>query len=105
MFSYNNLINRCAYTTHAYIHGNLHCSGDSCPNGSVVQYHGHLTSGNNQDKANSEYLCLDASPGDRLDNGAEDDSAYFLYVIAHCGALPCPPYVNNTVVTCAVCSV
>ncbi|KAK7097137.1 uncharacterized protein [Littorina saxatilis] len=78
-----------------------------CPPGSSEQYHGYLTAGdhNNLQAQASEYLCLDAYPEDLM--GSQDDiaSGYFEHVRSHCGSLPCPPYVDNKVVTCVVCSV
>ncbi|KAL8613461.1 hypothetical protein ACOMHN_007504 [Nucella lapillus] len=75
-----------------------------CPSGSVTQYKGHLTAGDHNAPTPSEYLCLDQQPEDRAGSQATQDSGYFEHVRSHCGALPCPPYVENKVVTCAVCS-
>ena len=52
----------------------------------------------------TEFVCVDPAMesnggGDRNDNGA-----LFYYVEAKCGSLNCPPYINNKVVTCVVCS-
>ena len=90
---------------HALISVLLFVCFGRCPSGSVVQYSGHLTSGNINDAVASEFLCLDSSPEDRLGSHNDESSAYVMYVKTHCGALPCPPYVDNKVATCAVCSV
>ena len=76
-----------------------------CPAASVEQYHGHLTAGDHNNEAASEYLCLDAVPEDRFGSQDAKDSAYFEHVRTSCGSLPCPPYVDSKVVTCVVCSV
>ena len=80
-------------------------SSHRCPAGSVIQYHGHLTSGNILTADASEFLCLDSAPEDRPGSHNDEASAYFEYVRTHCGALPCPPYVEDKVATCVVCSV
>ncbi|KAK7095432.1 uncharacterized protein [Littorina saxatilis] len=74
-----------------------------CPSGWTRQYYGHLVS-NDQSYYATEYVCLDSAP-EHEDHGHENrNGALFYYVVAKCGALLCPPYRDNKVVTCAVCS-
>ncbi|KAK7484047.1 hypothetical protein BaRGS_00024659, partial [Batillaria attramentaria] len=70
----------------------------------VTQYRGFLIAGNVDDKASSEFLCMDASPEDRPGSSSIFDHAAICIVLAKCGSLPCPPYVDGKTVTCAVCS-
>ena len=55
-------------------------------------------------KVAKNYVCVDHAP--EVDKGgAKDEPSADLYpVAAHCGALPCPGYVNRKTITCVVCS-
>ena len=76
----------------------------TCPPGWTTQYTGHLVAGRYTHKAATEYVCLDGSP-EHADGGHESKNGnLFYYTITRCGSLPCPPYVDNKVVLCAVCS-
>ena len=67
-------------------------------------YTGNLMSGHHKHAGASQYICVDATP-DVLEGGARDDNGYLLYgVKAYCGSLRCPPYKQNTLVKCVVCS-
>ena len=75
----------------------------TCPPGWTTQYTGHLTSSHREEFA-TEYVCLDGSPEDDSSGAINNNGLLFYYVLTQCGSLPCPPYVNNKVVTCVVCS-
>ena len=75
----------------------------SCPPGWVTQYKGHLYSAYHDHFA-TEYVCIDGAP-EHGEGGAANTNGHLIYhVIAQCGTLPCPPYVQGKVVTCVVCS-
>ena len=74
-----------------------------CPSGWTEQYSGHLTSNYRYYHRAGEYLCLDSSP-ETIGSPTGQDGALFAYVVTVCGSLPCPPYENDRVVSCVVCS-
>ena len=76
----------------------------TCPPGWTTQYGGILVSGYYQHSAASEYLCLDGEPEDMSNGQANKDGSTIYYTLTRCGSLPCPPYSNDQVVTCVVCS-
>ncbi|XP_076076128.1 short-chain collagen C4-like [Mytilus galloprovincialis] len=62
----------------------------------VARYHGHVGA--------SSFICIDQHP-DVLEAGAGNEDGYFIYpAIAKCGSLKCPPYVQNTRISCVVCT-
>lgn len=75
-----------------------------CYTGWKMEYSGNLMSGSHGHTGASNYLCVDTSP-DVLEGGARNDDGYLLYVVkAYCGSLKCPPYKQDTIVRCVVCS-
>ncbi|KAL8595320.1 hypothetical protein ACOMHN_020073 [Nucella lapillus] len=76
----------------------------TCPAGWTTQYSGHLVSEHHNSKGRTEYVCLDEIREHREGGEENESGALFYHVITYCGNLPCPPYVNMTVVTCVVCS-
>ncbi|KAK7095079.1 uncharacterized protein [Littorina saxatilis] len=75
----------------------------TCPPGWTPHYTGHLVSQYKNYYA-TEYVCLDGSPEDDSSGVRNDNGLLFHYVMTRCGSLPCPPYINDKVVTCVVCS-
>ena len=75
-----------------------------CPNGAVVQYTGNLASNHYQNAGVGEFLCLDYHQEERQGSQERKGGAYIEPAVTVCGSLPCPPYVNEKVATCAVCS-
>ncbi|XP_070182324.1 short-chain collagen C4-like [Littorina saxatilis] len=75
----------------------------TCPKGWTVQYSGHLVS-EYYGRAGTEYLCLDGSPEVEEGGEANKDGFLLYLVLTKCGSLPCPPYKDNAVTTCVVCS-
>ncbi|KAK7504447.1 hypothetical protein BaRGS_00004313 [Batillaria attramentaria] len=76
----------------------------TCPSGWVTQYTGHITATHYAYKGASEFLCLDGQPEEREHSNGHERAAFFEYALTVCGSLPCPPYQNGKVITCAVCS-
>jgi hypothetical protein len=75
-----------------------------CNNGWNRQYYGYLASGNHNHAAASYFVCVDVNPEYRISGMGDQDGKLFYGVLAKCGSLPCPPYINNHPLTCVVCS-
>ncbi|KAK7094615.1 uncharacterized protein [Littorina saxatilis] len=75
-----------------------------CTPGWHLQYSGFLMAGQNDHAAGSEYICVDSRLENTVHGDASEDGKLLYYTVTRCGSLPCTPYVNNKVVTCAVCS-
>lgn len=66
------------------------------------EYRGYLMiQGNGQGASN--YICVDARP-EKIGTNTNHNGRVFYPVESICGSLPCPPYVNNRELTCAVCT-
>nr|KAG5701469.1 hypothetical protein BaRGS_000865 [Batillaria attramentaria] len=78
---------------------------NACPPGWTVEYHGFLMSDYyaRTDGA-SEFICVDSRLESRPGTDAVQRGKILQFTITVCGSLPCGPYVNNKIVTCAVCS-
>ena len=75
-----------------------------CYSGWNLEYDGYLSSGNVGHAAASSHNCVDINP-EYLTSGVDNKEGKLFYnVVAKCGSLPCPPYVNNYPLTCVVCS-
>ena len=77
---------------------------DVCTAGWQLQYSGFLMAGNHIYDAGTEYICMDYSMESRAGGEGDLNGRLLDYTVTRCGSLPCGPYINNTVVTCAVCS-
>ncbi|KAK7094994.1 hypothetical protein V1264_006463 [Littorina saxatilis] len=75
----------------------------TCPPGWTPHYSGHLAS-QYKDHYATEYVCLDGSLEDDSTVMNQGNGLLFYFVMTVCGSLPCPPYINDKVVTCVVCS-
>ena len=75
-----------------------------CTSGWRLQYSGFLMAGGYDLTSGFEYICVDSALEDRIDSDEGEQGAWMYYTLTQCGSLPCSPYVNNKVVTCAVCS-
>ena len=76
----------------------------TCPSGWTAQYTGHLAAGYYGNTAASEYLCLDGEEKDVFSGNRDQNGNLISYVVTKCGSLPCPPYLDDRVATCVVCS-
>lgn len=54
--------------------------------------------------AGSEFICVDSAMEVDARSDKNENGNLLYYTQTRCGSLPCPPYVNAKVVTCAVCS-
>ncbi|XP_071133136.1 uncharacterized protein [Mytilus edulis] len=74
-----------------------------CYHGWKMEYEGYVMSGYWGHRASS-YICVDAHP-DYVPGGKANTNGQLLYVTGtKCGTLTCPPYHDNVVVNCVVCS-
>ena len=75
-----------------------------CPTSWTVEYVGYLMTDYYDHKNNVVYECVDKD-AESIDGSAGDiGGAFFYFVKTTCTGLPCPPYVNNRVITCVVCT-
>ena len=78
-----------------------------CYPGWVMEYTGILVAGASSaatHESATEYICLD-SASESLDHSAGNDNQNLLhFTSSRCGSLPCPPYKDNGVLSCVVCS-
>ncbi|CAC5380099.1 unnamed protein product [Mytilus coruscus] len=95
----------CAVCRVNYVSSVVTIPGKStCYKGWNLEYSGILVAGQHTDAGASAYICLDQSP-DVLEGGSEDMGGYTLFPVkAYCGSLRCPPYIQGSLVKCAVCS-
>uniref|UniRef100_K1QWC4 Short-chain collagen C4 n=1 Tax=Magallana gigas TaxID=29159 RepID=K1QWC4_MAGGI len=71
----------------------------SCYDGWTMQYHGDLVAGEYQNRAATQYICLDEHPEALTAGQRNDNGKLFVPVKAVCGALACPPYHNDRYLT------
>ena len=100
----NSLDMPCAVcmTPHSVTH--MFPGRNGCLHGWVEQYTGYLVSGMHGRSVDLEYYCLDAHPETVLHGDVDHNQCVLYAVEAHCGALPCPPYVEGREIACMVCS-
>ncbi|KAL8611844.1 hypothetical protein ACOMHN_027579 [Nucella lapillus] len=75
-----------------------------CSSGWTRQYSGFLMAGHYTYKAATEFICVDTKLDSSMHSSANENGYLLYYTKTQCGSLPCPPYENNKLVTCAVCS-
>ena len=75
-----------------------------CTAGWSLQYSGFLMAGRYDRAAASQYICVDSGLENTVHGDQNEDGRVLYYTVTRCGSLPCSPYVNDKVVTCAVCS-
>ena len=76
----------------------------SCPSSWTIEYKGYLMGHYYIHKKNAVYECVDENPESIPGGSANNDGASFFFTVSTCNGLPCPPYVNNRVITCVVCT-
>ena len=72
-----------------------------CPSGWRREYYGYLMAGHQNQKAATQYICVDKSL-EQIPGSATDTNGYLIYTVeAHCGHyIPC----SDKEVTCVVCT-
>ena len=75
-----------------------------CYPGWKLEYNGKLASGHWTHKAATQYVCVDSNP-QTFDGASPDMNGKLFYAVeAACGSLRCPPYKQNSKLSCVVCS-
>ena len=75
----------------------------SCPSSWTREYYGYLmTERDNHQR--SSYNCVDNNPDVVAGTEGDEDPSLFDYTITDCNGLPCPPYENRRILSCAVCT-
>nr|KAG5713930.1 hypothetical protein BaRGS_024557 [Batillaria attramentaria] len=77
---------------------------NTCPAGWNLEYTGHLMAGYHGHGSATEFLCMDSAMETDHSSEKNDNGKLFYYVLGQCGSLNCPPYENDRVLTCSVCS-
>lgn len=95
----------CALCRSVHSTSNIMIPGKNvCFSGWRMEYHGYLTSAAHDHAAQSSYICVDSAP-EYIIGGVDDHQGKLLNnVVARCGSLKCPPYIDNYPLTCVVCS-
>lgn len=75
----------------------------SCPAGWATEYQGYLMS-THYTLNSREMICVDEDAEGRTGSAADLDGNGWFPTEAECGALPCPPYVQNREFACSVCT-
>ena len=76
----------------------------SCPSTWTIEYKGYLMTERHIHKKNSVYECLDENVESIDGSATQGAGAYLYFTKTTCTGLPCPPYVNDRVITCVVCT-
>ena len=76
----------------------------TCPSSWTIEYKGYLMADYFDIKRNAVYECVDENAESIPGSSANTNGALFLFTASTCNGLPCPPYVNNRVITCVVCT-
>ena len=74
-----------------------------CPSSWTREYSGYLTTMLDT-HYRSSYNCLDMTPEAVAESSANANPALFYYTTTDCNGLACPPYENNRILSCAVCT-
>ena len=78
---------------------------DQCPGGWTLEYAGWLMSEHYTYKGRTMYVCLDKDAEELTGEEADTDGALMHHAVANCHyGIPCPPYVHQKDLACAVCT-
>ena len=78
---------------------------NACSPGWTKEYSGYIMASFPGYSGSSEFICVDSSHGSYVHTSQSNDHENIIYYThTRCGALPCPPYANDKVVTCVVCT-
>ena len=76
----------------------------TCPSSWTIEYKGYLMANWYNHKKSTVYECVDENPESIPGDAANTNGALFYFTLSTCNGLPCPPYDNNRVITCVVCT-
>ena len=74
-----------------------------CPSSWTREYYGYLTS-ERDGHYRSSFTCVDVNPESVPGSSADTNGALFYYSFSTCNGLDCPPYENNRILSCVVCT-
>ena len=74
-----------------------------CPSSWTREYYGYLTA-EASNHHRSSLNCVDIDPNVIRGDVNDTNGALFYYVSAECTALNCPPYEQNRILSCTVCT-
>ena len=77
---------------------------NQCYGGWSLEYVGKLAGGYHDHKAASSFVCLDEKPDVIVGGEVGQDGKLFYPIKTVCGSLKCPPYHNDHLLPCVVCS-
>ena len=76
-----------------------------CSSGWTKEYSGYIMANYHGYTGSSEFICVDSTHDHYSDTTQSADSENIIYYThVKCGALPCPPYIDEKIVTCVVCT-
>ena len=75
----------------------------TCPLSWMREYYGYLTT-ERDTYYRSSYSCMDIDPEVIPGTASNTDPSLFYPTVTDCNGLSCPPYVNNHVLSCVVCT-
>ena len=75
----------------------------TCPSSWTREYYGYLTT---EHEANyrSMYSCMDVDPEVVPGTRSNTNPSLFYPTVTNCNGLVCPPYINNHMLSCVVCT-
>ena len=76
----------------------------TCPSSWTREYKGYLMAEFPSSQKNAVYECVDENPESIAGSSTDTGGALLYFTVSTCNGLPCPPYVNNRVITCIVCT-
>ena len=77
-----------------------------CHDGWTLEYSGYLMGSYPPHPGGHEFVCMDSDLEDRAGSELNQEGTLMYFTFARCSgsSLPCPPYVHDKIITCAVCS-
>ena len=76
-----------------------------CPSSWTREYYGYLTSeGESEENYRSSYNCIDANPDIIPNQHGSTNGTLLYYVQSTCNGFACPPYQENRILSCVVCT-
>ena len=77
---------------------------NTCSPGWTKEYSGYIMAGYPDYTSSSEFICVDSAKNDVNTARANTYKNVLYYAHVKCVPLPCPPYVDDKLLTCVVCS-
>ena len=74
-----------------------------CPPSWTREYYGYLMT-EHDIHYRSSYTCVDINPEVVSGEGSDRDTSLFYHTVTDCNGLLCPPYEDNRMLSCVVCT-